>query len=858
MRRTHESGMALLSVMLVMMLMSAMLLGFFALVSSDQQSSGANRDQTQAYAAAHAGLEKLTADLGAVFTAGNYSPTVAQLNGLEGTPPALPGFQYLSPDGGPGYIITWQGEENGQPPSPIDPNGTPITNGPYQGLVGLITPYDITVTARTEGVAARFAEVRMRRQMQTIAVPVFQFGLFSENDLSFHAGDDFSFGGRVHTNSNLFLASASGATLTIADKITVVGDLVRTHFANGRSAASYSGPVRIAKAPGCPSAPTPANGSCRNLAANEGSLVGMLGSADNPTWTNTVLAYNTYLRNGDMGARRLDLPLVSDGATPIDLIRRPPAGIAEPAPLAAQRFFNMATLRILLSDTAAELTSLPGVVGSPVSLEAASVAGYPLATSNGQAKEGYRSASGTPLIGGFILINRQSSAGVWTDVTNEILQLGISGRNLGNNTWTATIGTCNTEPQPNAILRLQRIRDVPVTPSGGLSPAYCNLSVNGTDYWPNVLYDAREGLRRDNESTSQNELYLGGLMHYLEFDVNNFRRWIEGTLGTSGPGSQDLTGYVVYFSDRRGNKNAANQETGEYGWEDFINSDSVSTPNGVLNTGEDMNANGLLDTYGNIPRIGYTVVAPNSVAPWGTGSPINNTVNVYGSRVNKGVARANRAVFFRRALKLVNGGLGSLPSVNLQGLTIASENPVYVQGNFNACGTPTQSCGSGGFGPTGDAHRSAAIIADSVTLLSRNWNDIRSFNTPHAISGRPAATTWYRMAVITGKGINFPFPNNNAGDPANFGSDGGAHNFMRFVENWSNGSTINYRGSMVSLFFSRQGVGTWKCCENVYAPPDRGTNFDVEFLSPNLLPPRTPMFRDVNTLTFRQLLRPTQ
>lgn len=40
--------------------------------------------------------------------------------------------------------------------------------------------------------------------------------------------------------------------------------------------------------------------------------------------------------------------------------------------------------------------------------------------------------------------------------------------------------------------------------------------------------------------------------------------------------------------------------------------------------------------------------------------------------------------------------------------------------------------------------------------------------------------------------------------------------------------------------------------------PSRDYNFDVEFLNPMLLPPRTPMFRDINTLTFRQLLRPTQ
>ena len=55
--------------MLVLMLMSGLLVGFVALINADQVASGINRDQTQAYAAAHAGIEKLTADLGQVFWA---------------------------------------------------------------------------------------------------------------------------------------------------------------------------------------------------------------------------------------------------------------------------------------------------------------------------------------------------------------------------------------------------------------------------------------------------------------------------------------------------------------------------------------------------------------------------------------------------------------------------------------------------------------------------------------------------------------------------------------------------------------------------------------------------------------------
>ena len=54
------------------------------------------------------------------------------------------------------------------------------------------------------------------------------------------------------------------------------------------------------------------------------------------------------------------------------------------------------------------------------------------------------------------------------------------------------------------------------------------------------------------------------------------------------------------------------------------------------------------------------------------------------------------------------------------GLTIASENPVYIQGNWNANGA--------GFG---NPHVATAVLADAVTLLSNNWNDRNSFVNPH-------------------------------------------------------------------------------------------------------------------------------
>ena len=153
--------MALLSAILVLMLMSALLVGFVALVNADQAASGINRDQTQAYAAAHAGVEKLTADLGQLFQA-NFAPTGAQVEALDDRAAAvLPGIDYDGPNGDDrlsrsAFTDTTPADGN---PDVENPNGSQITAGPYQGLMGLITPYNIEVTARTSG----NAEVRMRR-----------------------------------------------------------------------------------------------------------------------------------------------------------------------------------------------------------------------------------------------------------------------------------------------------------------------------------------------------------------------------------------------------------------------------------------------------------------------------------------------------------------------------------------------------------------------------------------------------------------------------------------------------------------------------------------------------------------------
>jgi hypothetical protein len=895
--KRQERGIVLVTTLMLMMLMAALIAGFSVAVVSDQQFRGVDKERATAFYSSHSGLEKLTADLGGLF-AGNFAPNGAQVNGLEAASPSLPGIQFVAADGGNGYDISFEDAD-----ADGDPDSVPrqIENGPFEGLMGQVTRYWVDVTARTE----TGSDVHLQREMQTVTIPIFQFGTFSDMDLGFHSAAAFDFGGRVHANGNLYLKANS--TLWLRDKVTTAGEIIRKELMNGY-ASGYTGPVNVLKAPG----------SYRDLQENEGSLVAGIGSAQNePTWTNlSIGTYNGNIRSSRTGGKRLDLPLITVGGTPIDLIRRPGAvdeDTANPT-LFNSRYFAMASLRILLSDTAADITNLPTVTAqAPISLDwtggvpaqynggvidannpplavaglqttgvpatngatqlrgssndannyvqvdeinriplqtpgggipdyysffingrqvhctgtatnnplqerYTGCTGHPDANDNTPVETGYRVPTGGTLHNGFIKIEKQDVNGVWTDVTGEILSLGIAGRNL-------RVGGC-AEPNPNAILRLQRLTDQPSTT--GIGNNCGNGSTIATDYIPNSLFDPREGNRRDHEPTGSSTVYLGGVMHYIELDVNNLRRWWEGTIGISGPGSMDVTGYVVYFSDRRGNRDAGGNETGEFGFEDFVNptDPAVGNPNGVLDAGEDMNANGTLETYGAVP-----------IPRAGAFAPLDGTADLR-TAVNPEIARVNPPVFFRRALKLTNGSVGN---IIMPGLTVVAENTLYVEGNYNAS--------NGGFV---EPNAATAVIVDSLSLLSNAWNDLESYDSPQQNTGRVAQETWWRMAVISGKGNPFPRPN---GEPANLGTDGGIHNFLRYIERWS-GKTVHYLGSIAILYNNRQNVGIFKQAgnNNVYGPPSvRDYSFDLDFLDPSLMPPRTPVFRDINTLGFTEI-----
>ena len=198
------------------------------------------------------------------------------------------------------------------------------------------------------------------------------------------------------------------------------------------------------------------------------------------------------------------------------------------------------------------------------------------------------------------------------------------------------------------------------------------------DYWPNVLFDTREGLRRDVKPAApfDGRVTLGGVMHYAELDVNNLARWFNGAIGTSGPLTRDGAvapyNFVVYFSDRRSNYVAGpiaggwpppspiGNETGEYGFQDFVNpGNQFGCPNGTVDQGEDLDALGPnpFFTYGQasppvffIPLLNNSTLATVADPNCAVVAPSPTWPGTF--LVNSNEARQNPPSFFRRALKI--------------------------------------------------------------------------------------------------------------------------------------------------------------------------------------------------------------
>lgn len=222
----------------------------------------------------------------------------------------------------------------------------------------------------------------------------------------------------------------------------------------------------------------------------------------------------------------------------------------------------------------------------------------------------------------------------------------------------------------------------------------------------------------------------------------------------------------------------------------------------------DVDAQGLLDCLHSTMLMGAgkdidEVSEGGLVWYLGVDGPDSAGLNHYGVRVRNGSELAS--------------SVAGAPDI--RGLTVVTGQAVYVQGDYNAVNK-----------------KPAAFLADSLNVLSNNWNDA---NSAAALGSRVASDTTINAAFLAGTDTTGEIEG-AAGQ--NLGQyNGGVENYPRFHELWT-GHTLTYLGSFVSLNTPRHVDGDWVYGSPQYTAPARAWGYDEEFDDAANLPPLSPRF----------------
>ena len=366
-----QEGTAIIIALMIMLL----LMGFVALAvsrtSNETVASSNDAAETRTFEAAQASLEIMTHNFDKVFDV-KLSPDQNDLNHIKS----------LEPDGQ--YGFTNEYDFNQQIEKTQDAEIVVMTGQQFQGLSALRDEWEIDATATNK---FNGVQVRLKRKFFNNLIPIFQFGIFYEDDLEFHPGPRFDFGGRVHSNRHIFMKAND---LNFSSKVTATGEVFTDVMRNGDSSGTYTDKIKIKNAAGNYVSLDYDMGSVLRDVVNGSPKIS---EPDMPVaYTNSNWGANEALFQGNLLANqnRLDLPLriaseLNGGALDyIELIKRGKAQgdmysngsgsvlpvnptVADSVITSQERFYNKAGIRITLADSKRKLPGCATGTGAPKS-----------------------------------------------------------------------------------------------------------------------------------------------------------------------------------------------------------------------------------------------------------------------------------------------------------------------------------------------------------------------------------------------------------------------------------------------------------------------------------------------------------
>jgi hypothetical protein len=268
--------------------MVAMLLTAELVTRVDSNSTKSSGNSAAGFYAAEAGLNLRAKNIRTKFEGYNVPSGTSPITNNSSTPPCKSGNNgagdfacdssltvqdYLYPNDTTKRIpvSTYVVDQNTYVNGVAQPTSITINSGePFAGLNAQEFRYDVASSAydRVNNQPTAFLGIRFKSRL----VPLFQFAAFYEQDLDYSVPPNMTMNGPIHSNSNMYLNSASGNTLTINGTVSTGGQF----FRGERTSTGCNGTVRIFS-------PIPSPGGLQNLACGSGRKE-YLQAEVTPTW----------------------------------------------------------------------------------------------------------------------------------------------------------------------------------------------------------------------------------------------------------------------------------------------------------------------------------------------------------------------------------------------------------------------------------------------------------------------------------------------------------------------------------------------------------------------------------------------
>lgn len=495
-KKELEKGSSLVIALLVM----ALLMGFVALVLTrtvNETRAASNESmESKSFAAAQAGLENSTRDFATVIE-NNFTPNSSDITTIESSiTPGFDDFDFLK------RVTQTKAAEQ-----------VTLQAGEFQGLYSLRDEWQIDVTATDKKTEV---ETQLRRRFYNNRIPIFQFGAFYNDDLELNRPPLFTFGGKVHTNGNLFISAyplSSGAGIFFKSKVTVSGEVVNDKWKTGTTLANpwdNNGDVYIPNATNVNqklnvgSGSVVCNGSGNALVSPTSRAFPYPQCTQNPSWTSFSQIFEGNLQ---ARVRKLKLPVDRLNIDLVEMVKRGKnigdkaninGSVADVTPatqdspvVAKEKFANKAGIRISLADSKNKLPqcgTVSGACGVRLDGDLGNSYGYDPLTM----LDGYKA---TPLNANRLkvsgrevwikveLVNFDNDLGVpiTKDVTQEILSLGMT-EPLPSSSNLKVFGYTTTNDS-RSIIKLQRwMIPGPTVPNATSTTYVSNKTVDGNSY----------------------------------------------------------------------------------------------------------------------------------------------------------------------------------------------------------------------------------------------------------------------------------------------------------------------------------------------------------------------------------------